>query len=248
MVALANPNKKDQKTQESSDGVAGEWESVRLAAASRRRWKWGVLAGVLIATGSAAGFLVGVGGEETRPVAVLTADLPAGHVINAQDVSLVNMVEVEGIRLLSPDAVEGMVLTRPVPAGSPLVAGSVGDSALWPEPGQAVVGVPVGPLPRGLEAGSTVDLITAAPGEAAGDGGGEDSGLEGSSGVVTAVVHRVMAEESDGFGSGGQVLEVVLPRHQATYLSWAVADGQAQVAVVNPYDRVQAVEEGAGDE
>ncbi|WP_121187989.1 SAF domain-containing protein [Nocardiopsis sp. Huas11] len=221
-----------------------------MAATSRRRWKWALLAGALIASGCVAGAWVGLAGEETRTVAVLTADLPAGHVIGTEDVSLVEMAEAEGMRLLSPDTVEGMVLTRPVPAGSPLVAGSVGNSALWPEQGQTVVAVPVGPLPQDLDEGATVDLIVPgpAPAQTTGGDGGEDEASEGSSGVVTGLVHRVVAHEGEGFGDGQQVLEVVLPRQQAAYLSQAVAGGQAQVAVVNPYDRVQAATEAEGAE
>jgi hypothetical protein len=249
MVALANPNKTDQKTKEPSGG-SGEWESVRLAATSRRRWKWALLAGALIASGCVAGAWAGLASQDTRTVAVLTADLPAGHVVGAEDVTSVESAPVEGLRLLAPDTVEGMVLTRPVSAGSPLVAGSVGDSALWPEQGRAVVAVPVGPLPQDLVEGATVDLVFpgAAPAQTAEGEGADDDSLEVSSGVVTGLVHRVVADEGDGFGNGRQVLEVVLPRDQAASLSRAVAGGQAQVTVLNPHDQAQAVAEGEGAE
>ncbi|MEE2038935.1 SAF domain-containing protein [Nocardiopsis sp. CT-R113] len=242
MVALANPKQKNQKTGDTNPSAFGEWESVRLAATSRRRWKWGLLAGALIATGGVAGAWAGLAGEETRTVAVLTADLPAGHVISADDVTSAETVVAEGLRLLPPATVEGMVLTRPVPAGSPLVAASVADSALWPEPGQAVVAVPVSTIPQDLVEGTTVDLVPTgiAPAEVAEGDGGQDSGTQASSGVVTGLVHRVVADEGDGFSAGQQVVEVVLPRDRAADLSRAVAGGQAQVAVVNPQEQGQA--------
>ncbi|MEU1899352.1 SAF domain-containing protein [Nocardiopsis dassonvillei] len=211
---------------------------MRLAAASRRRWKWGLLAGALIAAGGAVGAWAGLAGEETRTVAVLTSDLPAGHLITAADVASVDLAEAEGLRLLTPEVAEGMVLTRPVPAGSPLVAGSVSDSALWPEPGQAVVALPVTTAPADLAEGTTVDLVTlAAPGE----GGGDDA--ETRPGAVTGLVHRVTAAE-DGLGGGHQVVEVVLPRDEAASFSRAAAGQEVQIAVVNPHENTHA-EEGA---
>ncbi|WP_236572079.1 SAF domain-containing protein [Nocardiopsis sp. FR4] len=214
-------------------GGATEWESVRLAAVSRRRWKWGLLAGVLIAAGGIAGAWAGLASEETRTVAVLTADLPAGHVVTAEDVVSVELHETEGLRLLTPEVAEGMVLTKPVPGGSPLVAGSVSDSALWPEPGQAVLAVPVTTLPRDMAAGTTVDLVPtgAAPGETA-----EGEEPTGEPGVVTGLVHRVVSDGEEGLGGGRQVVEVVLPRDQVARFSRAAAGGDVQVVVVNPHE------------
>lgn len=155
MVALANPQKTNQKNKGKTEVPDGsrEWESVRLAATSRRRWKWALLATALIAGGGAAGAWAGFAGEDTLPVAVLAADLPAGHVITASDVTSVEAAPAEGLRLLAPDRVEGMVLARPVSEGSPLVAGAVSETAVWPEKGSALVVVPVAVLPQGLEEG-----------------------------------------------------------------------------------------------
>lgn len=240
MVALANPKQTDWESSKSSvrDGGA-EWESVRLAATSRRRWKWGLLAGALITAGGVAGAWAGLAGDDTHPVAVLTADLPAGHVLGADDVTSVNLAEVEGIRLLTPEVAEGMVLTRPVPASSPLVAGSVSDSALWPEPGQAVVAVPVTTVSQDLREGTTVDLVALdSPGE-----GAEGDGTEASPGVVTGLVHRVAASDEDTFGGGQHVVEVVLSREQAARFSRAAAGREVQVVVVNPHEDTRAVTE-----
>ena len=245
MVALANPQQTNQKTKGKTEVPDGgrEWESVRLAATSRRRWKWALVATVLIAGGGAAGAWVGLAGEDMLPVAVLAADLPAGHVITASDVISVEAAPSEGLRLLAPDTVEGMVLARPVSAGSPLVAGSVSESALWPEKGSALVTVPVAVLPQGLEAGMAVDLVPAGgvP-EAAEDDG--DTAQDGS-GVVTALVHRVVADGDGGFGPGGQAVEVVVPREQTGQIADAVAAGEVQVAVVNPHEQDQ---DGEGNE
>ena len=246
MVALANPKGTDRKSRKKSERGVGEkeWESVRLAAVSRRRWKWGLLAGGLIAAGTVAGAWAGLAGEETRAVAVLATDLPAGHPLATADLISVDLAETEGLRLLTPEAAEGMVLTRPVPAGSPLVAGSVSDSALWPEPGQAVVAVPVSTVPADLREGTTVDLVAlGAPGE-----GTEDSGAEDPPGVVTGLVHRVSASDEGGFGGGQQVVEVVLARDQATHFSRAAAGREVQVVVENPYEDTHGATESEGTE
>ncbi|OKI21364.1 hypothetical protein A6A08_21240 [Nocardiopsis sp. TSRI0078] len=222
-----------------------------MAATSRRRWRWGLLAGALIVAGGAAGAWAGLASDETRTVAVLNADLPAGHMITAADVTSVDLAEAEGLRLLTPEVAEGMVLTRPVPAGSPLVAGSVSDSALWPEPGQAVVAVPVTTVPADLREGTTVDLVAvAAHGQVpeAEEEDAEGSSAQSPSGVVTGLVHRVVASDEDGFGDGQQAVEVVLPRDQAAHFSRAAAGEEIQVLVVNPHEDAQAVAESEGAE
>ncbi|MEU3213463.1 SAF domain-containing protein [Nocardiopsis alba] len=232
MVALANPQQTNQKTKDKTKAPEGgrEWDSVRLAATSRRRWKWAVLATALIAGGGMAGAWAGFAGQDTAAVAVLAADLPAGHVITAADLTSVEAVPSEGLRLLAPDTVEGMALARPMPAGSPLVAGAVSDSALWPQNGAALVAVPVAALPQGLEAGTTVDLLSA-------DGGAREAAENDEGAVVTALVHRVVAEGGDGFGPGGQAVEVVVSREEASRVAGAVAAGEVQVAVVNPHEQ-----------
>ena len=241
MVALANPQQTNQKTKDKTESPGREWESVRLEATSRRRRKWALLATALIAGGGAAGAWAGFVGKETQAVAVLAADLPAGHVISAADVTSVQTAPSEGLRLLDPETVEGMVLTRPVSAGSPLVAGAVSDGALWPERGSALLTVPVTVLPQDIEAGTTVDLI---PGGSV-RGAAEDE--EDTAQEVTALVHRVVVGDADGFGSGDQAVEVVVPRSVAGQVARAVASGEVQVAVVNPHEQSQS-EDGEGGE
>ncbi|GAB3734064.1 SAF domain-containing protein [Nocardiopsis nanhaiensis] len=248
MVALANPQQTNQKNKDkaASPGADREWESVRLAATSRRRWKWALLAAALIVGGGAAGAWAGYAGEETGAVAVLADDLPAGHVITAGDVTTVEVAEADGLRLMAPEAVEGMALTLPVPGGSPLTAGAVSDTALWPEEGSAVVTVPVTALPHGLEAGTTVELIPAEGGAEAAAESGEGQPDE-APGAVTALVHRVVAEADDGFGTGAQAVEVVVSRADAGQVARAVAGGDIQVAVVNPHEQAQSEDEEAGE-
>ncbi|MGW5878991.1 SAF domain-containing protein [Nocardiopsis terrae] len=219
---------------------------MRLAATSRRRWKWALLATALIVGGGTAGAWAGFAGEDTVAVAVLAADLPAGHVIVAEDVTSIEAAPSEGLRLLGPDTVEGMVLARPVSAGSPLVAGAVSETAVWPEQGSALVAVPVTVLPQGLEAGTTVDLLSAGGGtqEVAEN---DEGTVQGGSGVVTALVHRVVADSGDGFGSGGQAVEVVVPREEAGRVAGAVAAGEVHIAVVNPHEQAQSEDEEGGE-
>ncbi|WP_268643613.1 SAF domain-containing protein [Nocardiopsis sp. EMB25] len=176
--------------------------------------------------------------DDARPVAVLAADLPAGHVLTASDVRSVEVAEADGVRMLSPQEVEGQVLTRPTLAGSLLVDGSVGDRVVWPDLGQAVVAVPVSTVPQGLEAGATVDVVTPT---------GGDGDADGPLRAVTGSVHRVVPDE-DTLGAGQQVVEVVMSRNQATYVSRAVAQAPAQLLVLNPHDDARAVAVMGGGE
>lgn len=230
MVALANPKQKDRETMKDSAGGQHEWESVRLAATSRRRWKWGMAAGLMIIAGAALGGWAGWSGEDTAQIAVVQTDLPAGHVLTAQDLASVEVVPAEGLHLLSTQDVTGMALARPVSAGMPLVAEAVADGAGWPDPGTSLLAVPVAAVPRGLAAGMTVDVIPPAP--------GDDSDSE----VVPALVHHVVSHD-DGFGTGGHLVEVLVPRDQAAALSRSLAGGEAHVALVNPQDTPAGEEE-----
>ncbi|WP_083931809.1 SAF domain-containing protein [Nocardiopsis salina] len=235
MVTLADPAKKEEKRKRADQVDSDEWGSVRLAAASRRRWKWGLLAGALITAGAGVGVVASTWGDTTRAVAVLTADLPAGHTVTADDIRTVDLHEPDGFRLVSPDMAEGMVLTRPVPEGSPLVAASVADTALWPEQGQAVVSVPVTNIPSGMEEGTHVDLTPKAASE---DQGAQDAD------TVTGIVHRAdHPGQEDELGVDQSVVEVVLPREQAVWLSGSMTGDEVGLAVVNPWDGSEPEEE-----
>ncbi|MFV2198832.1 SAF domain-containing protein [Nocardiopsis sp. LOL_012] len=231
MVALANPKQTDRENSQETNAGRGR-EPVRLAATSRRHWKWGLLAAALVGAGGMAGAWAGLALEDTRPVAVLASDLPAGHVLTAADVRTADVPEAEGLRMLTPQQVHGQVLTRPTLAGSPLVTGSVGDRAVWPDEGQAVAAVPVATVPHGLEAGTAVDVVVS-------------GAAEGTTGASTGFVHRVVSAE-DGFGGGQQVVEVVLSREQAAHVSRAAAETPAQIVVVHPRDDARAFAQAGG--
>ncbi|MCY9787112.1 SAF domain-containing protein [Nocardiopsis sp. EMB25] len=208
-----------------------------MAAVSRQRWKWGLTAVMLIALGIGAGVWAGLVSDNTVPVAVLSEDLPAGHVLTGADLGSVEIHEAEGLHFLSPEAAEGMRLTRPVPSGFPLVSGSVTDRTSWPEPDQAVVSVPVAALPQAVGSGVDVALITAAPttDEAAED---DEDSADDEPGVVPGIVHRVAPAAENGFDGGQQVVEVVVPRNQAARISRAVAGDGVQIALVNASEDV----------
>ncbi|MFY7064701.1 SAF domain-containing protein [Nocardiopsis changdeensis] len=201
-----------------------------MAATSRRRWKWGAAAVLMVASGIGLGAWAGWAGEDTVQVAVAGADLPAGHVLTAQDVTTVETVPAEGLHLLSTEDVTGMVLAQPVSAGTPLVEGALAEEAAWPEPGSSLVAVPVATVPRGLTAGTTVDVIPSVH--------SDDSGAQ----VITGLVHHV-ASHDDGFGTGGHVVEVLVPRDQAAALSRSLAGEAAHVVLVNRQDALTGEEE-----
>lgn len=237
MVTLAQSKRTDQKTRESDTG----WESVRLAATSRRRWRWGITAAALVAAGAAVAAGAGLAGDDTRTVAVVTADLPAGHVVTAADVGAIDLAHVAGWDLLAPEEVEGAVLARPLGAGSPVLPGAVADTALWPGPGEAVVAVPVTTLPQAVVDGALVEIVTAHRPAAEGEGAGEPAG------TVLGRVHRVRTAD-DQFGGADTVVEVVLARHQAPDVARAASGNGVQMVVVNtdeaPHDDSTQEEEG----
>ncbi|MFL1375769.1 SAF domain-containing protein [Nocardiopsis protaetiae] len=184
----------------------------------------------MIVAGVGLGAWAGWAGEDTVQVAVVEADLPAGHELTGQDVTTVEAAPAEGLHLLSTEDVTGMVLAQPVPAGTPLVEGALTEEAAWPEPGTSLLAVPVATVPRGLTAGMTVDVIPSAPG---GDPAPE---------VVSGLVHHVTSHD-DGFGTGGHVVEVLVPRDRAAALSHSLAGEAAHVALVNRQDALTGEEE-----
>jgi hypothetical protein len=129
----------------------------------QRRWSLALLA-VLVTLASALGFVVlwmNAGGRE--PVLALRRDVPAGQLIQDDDLQVVRVAADTGIELVASSA-RDQVVGRPaagdLKAGMPLVPSAVGeDEGL--ETGTAVIAVPVAveELPAELEAGARVLLL-----------------------------------------------------------------------------------------
>src|SRR5436305_2323608 len=113
-----------EKTVGSLNGGERARESrTMLAPAHRRRSLPWLLLGILLVAGSALAFAVTSSRLSSRqPVLALARNVPAGHVLEAGDLSVVN-VGADASLTLIPSSSESSVLGRP--AAMPLAAGSL---------------------------------------------------------------------------------------------------------------------------
>lgn len=140
----------------------------------QRRWSLALLA-VLVTLASALGFVVlwmNAGGRE--PVLALRHDVPAGQIIQEDDLQVVRVAADPGIELVASSA-RDQVVGRPaagdLKAGMMLVPSAVGeDEGL--DAGTAVIAVPVAveELPAELEAGARVLLLQSSTDPGPGEG------------------------------------------------------------------------------
>ncbi|WP_170134244.1 SAF domain-containing protein [Murinocardiopsis flavida] len=215
---------------------------MRLAAPSRRRWRWLAAGALLIACGGAAGAWASLHGEQRVPVATAVSDLPAGHVLTAEDVRVVPMAGAESLDLVDArDGAVGKPLAVPLRANTPIAEAALGGAA-FPGEGEAVVAAEVAPgvLPgAAVEGASVAAIITDTPTEAASPSAPPDEeGAEGEQGTapppgrsIEARVHAIDAAEA-GQGRAPVVVEVVVAAEDAEALARAAGAEQLRFAVV----------------
>ena len=132
--------------------------SPRLAPAARRRNTAAIVLAVLcIAGGALAGVIAYKAGSSRQSVLAASQSLPAGHILQAGDLRVVDISTDGGLALvLASDEASliGRPLGVPVAAGAPLTSSELG-SVSAAGPGQAVVGVlcKAGQYPPSLAAG-----------------------------------------------------------------------------------------------
>lgn len=138
--------------------------SPRLAPAARRRNTAAIVLAVLcIAGGALAGLIAYKAGSNRQSVLAASQSLPAGHILQAGDLRVVDVSTDGGLALmLASDEASliGRPLGVPVAAGAPLTSSELG-SVSAAGPGQAVVGVlcKAGQYPPSLSAGDRVELV-----------------------------------------------------------------------------------------
>jgi len=217
-------------------------------AATRRRWtRFGaparvdgrMLLGVaLVAAAVIGGLLFWGSARETVPVLVAARDLPAGHVLQADDLSVAQLrLEGDLSSLAIPDAelddVAGRTTGTTVHAGEMLV---------WPDlttgpvigPGEVAITVPVeaDAVYPGLRAGDSVAVL-----------GTSDKGEPGSQTVTlleSAVVYDIslapgpIAIGGDGEeGRGLSNVTLVVPRSEAERVAHAVVSWDVTLALLS---------------
>lgn len=221
--------------------------------AARRRWtRFGVparvdgrmlLGVVLVAVSVAGGLLFWGSAQETAPVLVAARDLPAGHVIQPDDLSVARLrLEGDLSSLAIPEADLGAVAGRT--AGTAVHAGEM---LVWPDvatgpvigPGEVAITVPVeaDTVYPGLRPGDAVAVLATS-----------DKGKPESRTVTLlerAVVYDISLEpgriaigRSGGAEEGRGLTNVtlVVPRSEAERVAHAVVNSVVTLAILPPED------------
>jgi hypothetical protein len=194
---------------------------------------------VLLVVVSVAVFVVlSAARDGQRQVLMLTRDVPAGHVLAAEDLRSVSVSlggEVDAVDAGRSAAVVGQPVALPLTAGSLLAAKQLGESRV-PPTGQAVVGIAAKPgqYPPGLRTGDRVSVLsttdTAASVAAGGSGQANASGgaLDAEGARVDGLVVAVAAGEA---ATAGVVVSVQVADADADAVARAAAEGRVALVV-----------------
>ena len=193
----------------------------------RRQRRLGLAAlGVLLAAGGAAvAGSAALGGQSAVDVLVAARAVPAGTVVQAEDLRAASLSG-SGVSLLSAAAasqVVGQTATVDLVEGTVLTDAMV-DEAPSPRPGFVVVGVAAGEgqAPVGeLVAGVRVAVVEVAQ--------------SGQGGRLLSEGARLLGESLDE-RTGASVLSVEVPRDAAVRAAAAAARGELAVVVLSPVD------------
>ncbi|WP_236572288.1 SAF domain-containing protein [Nocardiopsis sp. FR4] len=134
---------------------------VRLTGRGTRRWRSLLVAVALMVAGATAVVLALTQVDQRVPVLVAAGDLPAGHVITAADVQVVELAGAERLATVSDiDQAVGATLTLPVSEGALLSDAVLGGDGEQLSSGQAVVSAQLtaGRVPSSVRAGSQVSV------------------------------------------------------------------------------------------
>lgn len=158
----------------------------------RRAWPAvGVVVAVLVVVRALAG-----PPEATTPVAVLARDVPAGHVLDGDDVRVARLppATVPQGALVDPALATGTAVLTDLPRGMPLVDGVLARGRFGVEPpaGSVVVPLELAGVTDLLRPGDRVDVVARADGTAADD--------------VLAAGALVLSVEVDVSGGSGSLL------------------------------------------
>ncbi|WP_150244338.1 SAF domain-containing protein [Nocardiopsis quinghaiensis] len=203
----------------------GDTPPVRLLGSGPRRWRWLVLALVLMTVGALSGVLALERMDDRRGVLVADTDLSAGHVVTAEDLRVARIAVADGVSFVGDERMEeavGQTLTVPVAEGGILPESALGTEAAFPERDRAVVGVALRPgrFPSSLVPGTAVSVVVT-PEE------GATAGVE----AYRALVRSVQASAAD---DGSVTIELVAASTDAAAIASAAAAERISVVQVNP--------------
>ncbi|MFD3685686.1 SAF domain-containing protein [Nocardiopsis sp. NPDC058631] len=203
----------------------GETPPVRLLGSGPRRWRWLALALGMMAAGGLSGVVALEQMDDKQGVLVADGDLPAGHVVAAEDLRVARISVADGVSFVGAERLEatvGQTLTVPVTEGGLLPEAALGAEAAFPEPDRAVLGVALRPgrFPSSLGPGTAVSVVVH-PEE------GATTGVE----AYRALVREVLPSAAE---DGSVELELVASSTDAAAIASAAAAERVSVVQVNP--------------
>ena len=216
------------------DGRARGYGKPRVAPPARRRNLAWLLLGILLVAGCALAFAVtSLRVSARQPVLALARDVPAGHVLQSGDLTVVNVAADSSLALIpssSQSTVLGQSVAVPLAVGSLLTRAELGADVMPPS-GSAVVGVALkaGQYPPELAPGDHVLIVTA--GGAATAGGVRGSEAAAVAQPILAVVVGVQSAPVDG--SAAAVVSLQVPEAPAASIAVASSNGAISLVLVS---------------
>ncbi|WDZ92826.1 SAF domain-containing protein [Nocardiopsis sp. HUAS JQ3] len=137
-------------------------DPVRLSGRATRRWRSAVVAVALMVAGASAVVVALSQVDQRSPVLVAAGDLPAGHVVTAADVRVVELAGAESLPTASDvEQVVGTTLTLAVTEGALLSDAVLGADGEQLASGQATASVQLasGRVPSSVRTGSQVTVV-----------------------------------------------------------------------------------------
>ncbi|GAA3744480.1 SAF domain-containing protein [Salinactinospora qingdaonensis] len=223
-----------------SDNVSNGQAPVRLLGTGMRRWRWLAVGVGLMALGAMA-VVVALGQVDQRSGVVAAArDLPAGHVVTAGDLRVVDIAggeELAAVPSARLDRMVGQTVLRPVAQGALLTQAAVGTAAEHPGEGKAVVGAALATnqFPASLRAGAPVSVVITGGAVQAGQATPAAGEAAAPAGSPKAVAGRVQSIIPPGeTGSGSSRVELVVDAGDAAMVARAAAAKSLSVVEVSP--------------
>lgn len=206
----------------------GTAPSAPAVATSRSRLR-SVGAAALVVIGVAAGLLVYQRSAQRTPVLVIGQAMTQGQVIQASDLSVVQITPTSGLSLVGADSeaqVIGHHAAMPLAAGQLLVPADLAATGTTLATGQVEIGAALGPtqLPaEGVSVGQKVDAVES-PTAAGAD-------KTNAGGILTQATVMAVSHPGSG-GSAAELVSLSVPEAQAQAVEAAAATSSLGVVPV----------------
>lgn len=212
----------------------------RVAPSSRRQRRWSLaLVSILVTLGSALAFaLLWTNAGDRRPVLAVARAVPAGQVVQADDVTVVQVSADPGLRPMAAgrrNEVIGQTAATDLAPGTLLTEAQLGEESLLGE-GEVIVGVALGAgqLPSGLlQRGDSVIVVLTSPSGTSPEatGGSSRPGEAPALGRPLAEA-RVFASEQLADASSTVLMSLAVDRADAADVAGAAAGDRVSLVLV----------------